>query len=193
MHGEPMGTQRNELIAKREDPALSRVGYFPHWRSRRKLARRVESLVSSLSDEELRDWALVYAFKQLRYYRTLSNRYAVLYRSVEVAALLLASVVTVLAALNVRAWVTASIAAAVTFLTGFRQINLLHENWISCIDAHTRLNSLVNEYRVLPAADRSNAKGQQLVEEADKVVAERVRIWKRDLQSTASQKERPKT
>jgi hypothetical protein len=191
MNNESIGTQPNEFIARPEDPALGRRGYLVNRRKRRELRRRVESLVGLLSDDEMNDWALVYAFRQLHRYRTLTNRYAVLYRSVEAIALLLASIVTVLAALNARPWVTASIAALVTFLTGFRQINLLDQNWISCADASIQLDSLVSKYRVLPATDHSNDKRQQLVEETDKVIAARIRIWKRELQLTASQREGP--
>jgi hypothetical protein len=185
---ELIDAQPDRSLARHEVPARGRAGDSTYWRERRQFARRVKKAVSSLSDDELNDWALVYAFSQLQRYRTLANRYAVLYRSVEVTALLLACVVTVLAGLSVQAWVTASTAAAVTFLTGFRQINLLHENWVSCQDACTLLNSLVSEYRTLPAGDRSHDKGQQLVHQADKVVEKRVRIWKHDLQSNASQK-----
>jgi hypothetical protein len=100
------------------------------------------------------------------------------FQVVELSALFLASIVTVLAALNARAWVTASIAALVTFLSGLRQLGLWHENWPAFSEAWAQVNALVNNYRVLPAKDRSSDKQQQLVQAVDEVVLAETRRWK---------------
>jgi hypothetical protein len=143
-------------------------------RQDRNLSRRVENL----SDNELEDWALNYALSKRDWYRKSKARARHSFQAVELSALLLASIVTVLAALNVRAWLTASIAALVTFLSGLRQLGLWHENWPAFSEAWAQISALVSSYRVLPVEERSADRRQQLVQAVDEVVLAETRRWR---------------
>ncbi len=144
----------------------------------RRLSRDLSRRVENLSDNELEDWALVYALTQRDWYRKSMSRARHSFQAVEFSALIFASIVTVLAALNVRAWVTASIAALVTFLSGLRQLGLWHENWPAFSEAWAQVNALVNSYRVLPVEERSPDRQQRLVQAVDEVVLAETRRWR---------------
>ena len=141
---------------------------------RREIIRRVETL----SEADLEDWALLYCVSERDWYRQSMKRGRYLFVSVEYSALFLASIVTVLAALNVRPWLTASIAALVTFLSGFRQLSLYQENWPAMADAWAQVNALISAYRVLPVADRSPDRQRELVQSVDGVVLAETQRWK---------------
>jgi hypothetical protein len=146
--------------------------------SDRRLRREITRRVENLSDSDLEDWALVYAINQRDWYRNHMRRDRNLFISVEFSALFLASIVTVLAALNVRPWLTASIAALLTFLSGFRQLALYQETWPAWADAWAQVNALASAYRVLPVEERSTDKQRQLVQAVNDVVLNETRRWK---------------
>jgi hypothetical protein len=152
--------------------------------SDRRLGQEIVRRMDALSDADLEDWALIYALSQRNWYRKHMNRERHWFQSVEISALLLASTVTVLAALSVRPWVTASIAALLTILSGARQLTLAHENWPAFADAWAQVNALVSSYRVLPVEERSTDRQQQLVRAVDDVVLAETRRWKQSRLAT---------
>jgi Protein of unknown function (DUF4231) len=143
-------------------------------RRRQELTQRVERLTA----EEEEDWALVYAWTRSNWYDKKQLHYHRWYRAAETSALTAASVVTVLAALGVQAWITASVAAFVTVVTGIRRIGLFQENWAEYSDAWAQLNALVSEYRVLPINARSLDEQQKLVRTVDALIIRETQRWK---------------
>jgi hypothetical protein len=143
-------------------------------RRRRELARRVVFLTA----EEEKDWALVYAWTRSNWYEKKQHRYHSWYRAAETSALTAASVVTVLAALRVQAWITASVAAFVTVVTGVRRVGLFRENWAEYADAWVQLNALVSEYRAIPIQARSVNEQQKLVKEVNALMISETQRWK---------------
>jgi hypothetical protein len=143
-------------------------------RRRLELAQRVEFLTA----EEEKDWALVYAWTRSNWYEKKQQHYHRLYRAAETSALTTASVVTVLAALSVQAWITASVAAFVTVVTGIRRIGLFQENWAEYADAWAQLNALVSEYRAIPIQARSIDEQRKLVREVNALIISETQRWK---------------
>lgn len=145
----------------------------------RALRRRLQQIDQVLSDEDLVDRALVHAMVQADWYRSSMRRTHVRYLALESGSLLLAGAATVLAALSAPAWITASVAAAVTFLAGMRRIVSWHEDWLAFSEAWAKASSLIASYRLLDAAERTPAKRQQLVTAIDSLVLTETRSWGR--------------
>src|SRR4051794_1596214 len=92
------------------------------WRNSRAVRRQLVEIERRLTDVDLDDWALVHALVQSDWYRSAMRRSRLRYAVVEGGSLLLAGATTVLAALAAPAWITATVAAAVTLLAGLRRV-----------------------------------------------------------------------
>jgi hypothetical protein len=141
--------------------------------------RKLAELDRRLTEEDLADWALVHALAQTNYYQSRTNRNRVRYMLVESGALLLAGAATVLAALSAPAWLTAVIAATVTFLAGIRRIVNWHADWLANAEAWSRASALISQYRLLAPAERTEAQRRELLGGIDGLVVEETRSWGR--------------
>ena len=141
--------------------------------------RRLAELDELLSEDDLADRALVHALAQTGYYQSRMRRNRVRYTLLEGGSLLLAGAATVLAALSAPAWFTAVVAATVTFLAGIRRIFNWHADWLANSEAWAQSNALVSQYRLLPPAERTEARQRDLVSGIDDLVVEETRGWSR--------------
>jgi hypothetical protein len=148
-------------------------------RDTRALRRRLAELDQKLTDDDLADRALVHALAQKGYYESRMLRSRFRYTFTEGGALLLASAATVLAALSAPAWVTAVVAALVTFLAGVRRLFSWHSDWLAHAEAWSRASALVSQYRLLSPAERTETEQRDLVAAIDDLVIEETRSWGR--------------
>jgi hypothetical protein len=132
-----------------------------------------------LSDEELADRALVHAMVQAGWYRSQMRRTHNRYIVSETAALFLAGAATVLAALSAPAWITAVVAGLAAFLAGLRRIVSWHDDWLSASEARAKASAEISQYRLLPPADRTLPRQQELVAAIDALVLTETRSWGR--------------
>jgi hypothetical protein len=108
---------------------------------------KLRQIEESIGEDDLADRALVHALVRADWYRTSMRRNRVRYLLLEAGALLLASAATVLAALSAPAWITATVAATVTFLAGLRRIVAWHDDWVAHAEAWTQSMALIAQYR----------------------------------------------
>ena len=148
-------------------------------RDARALRRRLAELDQKLTEEDLADRALVHALVQRGYYESQMRRNRVRYGLTESGALLLAGAATVLAALSAPAWLTAVVAALVTFLAGTRRIFNWHADWLAHAEAWSRSSALVSQYRLLRRDQRTEDKQRELVAAIDDLVVEETHSWGR--------------
>jgi hypothetical protein len=148
-------------------------------RDARSQRQRLIRLDRELSEDDLADRALVHALVQADWYRASMRRTRVRYLTLEAGSLLLAGAATVLAALSAPAWLTATTAALFTFLAGLRRVVSWHDDWLAASEAWARATSLIARYRLLPAAERSPEKQQELVATIDDLVISETRSWGR--------------
>jgi hypothetical protein len=148
-------------------------------RDARALRRRLAELDQKLTEEDLADRALVHALAQKGFYENRMRRNRIRYGLTESGALLLAGAATVLAALSAPAWLTAVVAALVTFLAGIRRIFNWHADWLAHAEAWSRASALVSQYRLLRRDERSADKQRELVAAIDDLVVEETHSWGR--------------
>jgi hypothetical protein len=132
-----------------------------------------------MTESDLEDRALVHAAAQIGYYRSRASRNRWRYTTLEGGSLLLAGAATVLAALSAPAWVTAVVAATVTFLAGTRRIFNWHADWLANSEAWSRASALLSQYRLLAPAERTPERQQTLVRDIDELMVEETRGWGR--------------
>ena len=152
--------------------------------SRRKLLQ----IEQNLETDEFGDRALVHAWVRMDWYRANMKAPRYGFMALETGALLLAGVTTVLAALSAPAWITATVAAAVTFLAGMHRIVSWDENWLAFSEAWAKLATLVSQYRILPKKERTEQRQLELVSKVDAVVLRETQGWgrrRRQLRSAA--------
>jgi hypothetical protein len=140
-----------------------------------------------LTDADLQDRALVHAAAQIRYYQSRMRRNRFRYTLIEGGSLLLGSAATVLAALSAPAWVTAVVAATVTFLAGMRRVFNWHADWLAHSEAWSRASALLSQYRLLNPAERTEERRRELVRDIDDLVLEETRGWGRRRRELISQ------
>jgi hypothetical protein len=132
-----------------------------------------------LSEEELGDRALVHAMVQLEWYRGQMRRTRTRYVLSESGALFLAGAATVLAALSAPAWITATVAAVVTFLAGLRRIVSWHDDWVAASEARAKAEAEISQYRLLTPDERAPERQRELVAAIDALVLDETRSWGR--------------
>jgi hypothetical protein len=132
-----------------------------------------------LSEEELGDRALVHAMVQLEWYRGQMRRTRTRYVLSESGALFLAGAATVLAALSAPAWITATVAAVVTFLAGLRRIVSWHDDWVAASEARAKAEAEISQYRLLTPDERTQERQRELVAAIDALVLDETRSWGR--------------
>jgi hypothetical protein len=134
---------------------------------------------SRLSEEELGDRALVHAMVQLEWYRAQMRKTRTKYVLSESGALFLAGAATVLAALGAPAWITATVAAVVTFLAGLRRIVSWHDDWVAASEARAKAEAEISQYRLLAVDERTPERQRELVAAIDALVLDETRSWGR--------------
>jgi len=134
---------------------------------------------SRLSEEELGDRALVHAMVQLEWYRAQMRKTRTKYVFSEGGALFLAGAATVLAALSAPAWITATVAAVVTFLAGLRRIVSWHDDWVAASEARAKAEAEISQYRLLAEGERTPERRRELVAAIDALVLDETRSWGR--------------
>ena len=134
---------------------------------------------SRLSEEELGDRALVHAMVQLEWYRAQMRKTRTKYVFSEGGALFLAGAATVLAALSAPAWITATVAAVVTFLAGLRRIVSWHDDWVAASEARAKAEAEISQYRLLAEVERTPERQRELVAAIDALVLDETRSWGR--------------
>lgn len=139
----------------------------------------LDELDRRMTEADLADRALVHAAAQIHYYQSRMRRNRFRYTILEGGSLLLASAATVLAALSAPAWVTAVVAATVTFLAGMRRIFNWHADWLAHAEAWSRASALLSQYRLLTPAERTPERQRELVHDIDNLVVEETRGWGR--------------
>jgi hypothetical protein len=132
-----------------------------------------------LSEEDLADRALVHAVVQAEWYGAQMARTHRRYVVSEAGGLFLAGAATVLAALSAPPWITACVAALVAFLAGLRRIVSWHDDWLAASEARAKATAEISQYRLLPVAERTTARGQELVAAIDALVLTETRSWGR--------------
>ena len=90
---------------------------------------------------------------------------------------MLSAATTVVAALSAPAWLTASFAAAALVTTGLRKTFDWHENWVSFRAHWIELRALVNQYRLVPAAQRDDDAKRRLLATVDELVRAESGSW----------------
>jgi hypothetical protein len=145
----------------------------------RAVRKQLDELDRALSQDDLKDWALVHARVRTDWYRRTMNQSRVRFLLLESGSLLLAGAATVLAALSAPAWLTASVAGAATFLAGLRRVVTFHEDWLSRAEAWAQSSALVAQYRLLGPAERTPAKRKELVTAIDALVLTETQGWGR--------------
>lgn len=143
------------------------------------MRRRLAELDRAVSEEDLADRALVHALVQVEWYRGTMRRAHRRYLVLESGSLLLAGATTVLAALAADPWITAVVAAAVTFLAGLRRVVSWHDDWLAASEAWAEASALIAKYRLLSPAERTPDARRALVSEIDALVLTETRNWGR--------------
>lgn len=123
------------------------------------------------------DPALATAQRQLDWYGRAANRAQLANRISEILLLLLSATTTVVAALSAPAWLTASFAAAALVTTGLRKTFDWHENWVSFRAQWIELRALVNQYRLVPEAQRDDDAKRRLLARVDEMVTAESGNW----------------
>jgi hypothetical protein len=149
----------------------------------------LDELDRRMTDADLQDRALVHAAAQIGYYQTRMRRNRFRYTLLEAGSLLLGSAATVLAALSAPAWVTAVVAATVTFLAGIRRVFNWHSDWLSHSEAWSRASALLAQYRLLTPAERTPERRRELVHDIDELVVQETRGWGRRRRELVSQRD----
>jgi hypothetical protein len=136
------------------------------------------------------DPALAIALRELGWYERSANRARIANRTSEILLLVLSAATTVAAALSAPAWLTASLAAAALVVTGVRKSADWHENWVSFRARWSELRTFVNQYRLLPDAERDDEAKRQLLVRVDEIVRSDTGDWaaRRRTLETQSQK-----
>ncbi|MEU4238059.1 SLATT domain-containing protein [Actinoplanes sp. NPDC026619] len=132
-----------------------------------------------LTEEDLGDRALVHAVVQNEWYRAQMRRTHHRYVGSEAGALFLAGAATVLAALSAPAWITATVAGLVAFLAGLRRIVSWHDDWLAASEARAKATAEIALYRLVPSAERTPQRQQELVAAIDALVLAETRTWGR--------------
>jgi hypothetical protein len=130
-----------------------------------------------MTEADMEDRALVHAAAQIAYYLSRMRRNRYRYTLLEGGSLLLGSAATVLAALSAPAWVTAVVAATVTFLAGMRRVFNWHADWLANSEAWSHSSALLTQYRLLPPEERTPERQRELVRDIDELVVEETRGW----------------
>lgn len=123
------------------------------------------------------DPALAVALRQLDWYGRAANRAQLANRISEVLLLVLSAATTVAAALSAPAWLTASLAAAALVTTGLRKTFDWHENWVSFRAQWIELRATINQYRLLPDAQRDDDAKRQLLARVDEAISSEAGSW----------------
>jgi hypothetical protein len=123
------------------------------------------------------DPALALALQQLRWYAQRRNRARISYATVEVLLLLMTAATTVAAALKASAWLTAILAASTVVLAGLNKVLDSHDSWVAFGSAWAELQVEVNDYRLLPAAERDAEARRRLVGKVNEVIKADTGRW----------------
>lgn len=123
------------------------------------------------------DPALAVALRELAWYERNANRARLANRISEILLLVLSAATTVAAALSAPAWLTASLAAAALVITGVRKTADWHENWVSFRARWSELRAFVNQYRLLPDAQRDDDAKRRLLARVDEIVSSDTGDW----------------
>jgi hypothetical protein len=123
------------------------------------------------------DPALALALQQLRWFARHRSRSRVAYGTVEVLLLLMTAITTVAAALKASAWITATLAATTVVLTGLSKVLDSHDSWVAFGSAWAELQVAVNDYRLLPEAERDAEARSRLVGKVNEVIKADTGRW----------------
>lgn len=91
------------------------------------------------------------------WYKSRMTRMRVGYQGLEIAALALAGVTTVLAATSQPALLTATVAASVAFVHGTRRIFDWESNWLAFSKAWSAIDALLSDFILLNSQERDAA------------------------------------
>jgi len=141
--------------------------------------RQLIEIDRRLTEDDLTDRALVHATVQADWYRASMRKARIRYLTIESGSLLLAGAATVLAALSAPAWLTATTAASVAFLAGLRRIVSWHDDWLAHSEAWAKSNGTIAAYRLLPVAERTRERQEELVSAIDDLILTETRSWGR--------------
>jgi hypothetical protein len=123
------------------------------------------------------DPALATALRQLDWYGRSANRAQLANRISEILLLVLSAATTVVAALGAPAWLTATLAATALVTTGLRKTFDWHENWVSFRAQWIELRAVVNQYRLVPDAQRDDEAKRRLLARVDELVSSETGSW----------------
>lgn len=123
------------------------------------------------------DPALAMALRELAWYERNANWARIANRASEILLLVLSAATTVVAALSAPAWLTASLAAAALVVTGVRKTADWHESWVSFRARWSELRAMVNQYRLVPEAQRDEDAKRQLLVRVDEIVSSKTGSW----------------
>jgi len=123
------------------------------------------------------DPALALALQQLRWYARHRNRARITYETIEILLLVMTATTTVAAALRASAWITAILAASTVVLAGLTRLLDSHDSWVAFGSAWADLQVAVNDYRLLPDAQRDAEARRRLVDQVNEVMKADTGRW----------------
>jgi hypothetical protein len=123
------------------------------------------------------DPALALALQQLRWYARHRNRARITFETIEILLLVMTATTTVAAALGASAWITAVLAASTVVLAGLTKLLDSHDSWVAFGSAWAELQVAVNDYRLLPDAQRDAEARRRLVGQVNEVIKADTGRW----------------
>jgi len=145
--------------------------------ARRATVRRSKQASESADPWQAADPALALALRQMTWFARHRNRARLTYQVNEILILLTTATTTVTAALKVSAPATAILAASTVVLAGLYKVLDSHENWLAFATAWADLQTVVNNYRMLPSDQRDEDARRRLVGQINEINTAETGRW----------------
>jgi hypothetical protein len=126
---------------------------------------------------EAPDPLLALARAELAFYEEVRDSSRRWHRITEFGALAASSSTVVAAGLRAPAWLTALVAGAALFFTGFRQVFAHGPRYVLAAQSREGLRRALNRYQLLAVPDRHDAAREDLLAAIENVGAEELRQW----------------
>ncbi len=123
------------------------------------------------------DPALAIAQQERDWYGRARDRARLAYRISEITLLLCTAGTTVAAGLRASSWLTASLAGISLVLIGLRRLFDWNEEWIAKTAVWSALRVAVDDYQLIPEAERDAACRRRLLDRVHEVVGTETGSW----------------
>ena len=145
---------------------------------------------SAVEDGGPPDSPLVWAGRQIAYYRSEVLKNVTLYTLFKIPAMLSAAALPVIALTTdatVTRWAAGVLGATITFLDGIQHLFRYRENWISAVQTREILEHEIQRYGVKAGPYQTTDPDKVLVERVSAIIAEEYSSWVAGLQNQGSQ------